>query len=75
MGRQICDAFPLEITPIAFNLDITDRDWFAQKEEENADRRKAITSKCSTLDSNVKEVMEKSVERLFLSEKHKMAYC
>ena len=56
-------------------LDSTNSDWFDLKEEENVDRRKAITSMCSTLDFNVKEVMENSIETLFLSEKHKMAYC
>ena len=56
-------------------LNITQSEWFVLKEKENADRRKAITSMCSKLDSVVKEFMEFSLKDMFFSEKNMIAYC
>ena len=62
-------------TQTASYLNITQSAWFVLKEKENDDRRKAITSMCSKLDSVVKEFMEFSLQDIFLSEKNMIAYC
>ena len=62
-------------TQTALFLNITQRAWFVLKENENADRRKAITSMCSKLDSVVRQFMEFSLQDIILSEKNMIAYC
>ena len=62
-------------TQTALYLNITQSEWFVLKEKENADRRKAITSMCSKLDSVVRQFMEFSLQDIIISEKNMIAYC
>ena len=62
-------------TQTSSHLNVTNSDWFVLKEKENDDRRKAITSMCSKLDSVVRQFMEFSLQDIILSERNMIAYC